>query len=44
VRVNGDRLVFASPDEQRLCSGIWRVVEQARNGAVCRVEITIPEP
>jgi hypothetical protein len=44
VRVDGDRLVFSSPDEQRLCSGIWRVVPLARNGSVGGVEISIEEP
>jgi hypothetical protein len=42
VRVDGDRLVFSSPDEQKLCAGVWRVVELARNGLAMRVEITIP--
>jgi hypothetical protein len=44
VRVDGDRLVFSSPDEQRLCAGIWRVVPLQQNGKRGGVEVTIPAP
>jgi hypothetical protein len=44
VRVEGDRLLFSSAEDQRTCAGIWRVVELAGNGGKSSVEISIPSP
>jgi hypothetical protein len=43
VRIDGDHLVFSSPEEQEICAGIWSVVECRYNGR-SSVEIAIPAP